>query len=92
MLRCRRETCCSRSAKGGTWISPVILPERDYSRWLDVDSPQLPIDLFRPYEAEQMTAWKVDKRIGNVRNDTPDLLQEQSAAPEEPSLFKDTPI
>jgi hypothetical protein len=22
---------------------PVILPERDYSRWLDVDSPQLPI-------------------------------------------------
>jgi hypothetical protein len=36
-----------------------------------------------------MTAWRVDKRIGNVRNDTPDLLQEQSAAPEEPSLFKD---
>jgi putative SOS response-associated peptidase YedK len=69
---------------------PVILPERDYGRWLDVDSPQLPMDLLRPYDADQMTAWRVDKRIGNVRNDTPDLLQEQSAGPEEPTLFKDT--
>src|SRR5260370_42615292 len=69
---------------------PVILPERDYSRWLDVDSPQLPMDLLRPYDADQMTAWKVDKRIGNVRNDTPGLLQEQPAAPEEPTLFKNT--
>ena len=68
---------------------PMILPERDYSRWLDVDAPPLPMDLLRPYDADQMTAWRVDKRIGNVRNDTPDLLQEQSAAPEEPSLFKD---
>jgi putative SOS response-associated peptidase YedK len=43
---------------------PVILPERDYSRWLDVESSQLPMDLLRPYEADQMTAWEVDKRIG----------------------------
>jgi putative SOS response-associated peptidase YedK len=69
---------------------PCIIPEKDYDRWLDVECPRLPTDLLRPYDADRMTAWKVDKRIGNVRNDTPDLLQEQLAAPEEPSLFKDT--
>ena len=71
---------------------PVILPERDYSRWLDVDSSQLPMDLLRPYEADQMTAWEVDKRIGNVRNDSPELLEEQSTPPKEPSLFDDAPL
>ena len=71
---------------------PVILPERDYSRWLDVDSSQLPMDLLRPYEADQMTAWEVDKRIGNVRNDSPELLEEQSTTPKEPSLFDDAPL
>ena len=70
---------------------PVILPERDYSRWLDVDSSQLPMDLLRPYEADQMTAWEVDKRIGNVRNDSPELLEEQSTPPKEPSLLDDAP-
>ena len=71
---------------------PVILPERDYSRWLDVDSSQLPMDLLRPYEADQMTAWEIDKRIGNVRNDSPELLEEQSTPPKEPSLFDDAPL
>jgi len=71
---------------------PVILPERDYSRWLDVDSSQLPLDLIRPCEADQMTAWEVDKRIGNVRNDSPELLEEQSTPPKEPSLFDDAPL
>jgi putative SOS response-associated peptidase YedK len=71
---------------------PVILPERDYSRWLDVDSSQLPMDLLRPYEADQMTAWEVDKRIGNVRNDSPELFEEQSTPPKEPSLFDDAPL
>ena len=42
---------------------PVILPERYYSRWLDVDSSQLPMDLLRPCEADQMTAWEVDNEL-----------------------------
>jgi hypothetical protein len=70
----------------------VILPERDYNRWLDVDSPQLPVDLLRPYDADQMTAWEVDKRIGNVRNDSPELLQEQSTQPKDSNLFNDTTV
>jgi putative SOS response-associated peptidase YedK len=53
---------------------PVIIPEKHYDRWLqpgDLDRP--PIDLLRPYDADKMTAWKVDKAVGNVKNDRPEL-------------------
>jgi putative SOS response-associated peptidase YedK len=43
---------------------PVIIERKDYARWLG--GPSFP--------AEQMTAWKVDTAVGNVRNDNPDLL------------------
>ena len=55
---------------------PVIIPERDYERWLQPGDPNRPpIDLLRPLDPEMMTAWKVDKAVGNVKNDTPDLLK-----------------
>jgi putative SOS response-associated peptidase YedK len=53
---------------------PVIIPERDYDRWLRAEPDRPPIDLLRPFDAEKMTAWKVDKAVGNVKNDNPDLL------------------
>ncbi len=54
---------------------PVIIERRDYARWLGGPAfPALPLDLLRPFPAEQMTAWKVDTAVGNVRNDNPDLL------------------
>lgn len=53
---------------------PVILAPKDYDRWLAADAAQLPTDLLRAYPAEQMMAWKVDKRVGNVRNDTADCI------------------
>ena len=63
---------------------PVIIPERDYDRWLDVsDTQRLPIDLLRPYEADRMTAWKVGKQVGNVKNDNPELIEPASATPEQ---------
>jgi putative SOS response-associated peptidase YedK len=37
------------------------------------------LDLLRPFPAEQMTAWKVDPAVGNVRNDTAQLLAVDSA-------------
>ena len=53
---------------------PVILSPQDYSRWLDPGEPsQLPIDLLRPYPAEEMRAWKVSAAVGNVRNSGPEL-------------------
>jgi putative SOS response-associated peptidase YedK len=47
------------------------------------DSSQPPLDLLRPFPAEQMIAWKVDKAVGNVGNDAAQLLE---SPPEEPML------
>jgi putative SOS response-associated peptidase YedK len=58
----------------------VIIPERDYDRWLQPGDPtRPPVDLLRPYDADKMTAWKVDKAVGNVKNDTPELIEPASA-------------
>jgi len=49
---------------------PVILEPKDYDRWLQPGDPaHPPIDLLRAFPPEQMIAWKVDSRVGNVRND-----------------------
>jgi putative SOS response-associated peptidase YedK len=54
---------------------PVILDAKDYDRWLaPVDPAHLPVDLLRPFPAEMMTAWKVNKAVGNVKNDDPSLI------------------
>ena len=55
---------------------PVILHERDYDRWLERgEAHQLPKDLLRPYEAEQMRAQTCDPAVGNVRNNYPELME-----------------
>jgi putative SOS response-associated peptidase YedK len=61
---------------------PVIIPDKDYDRWLKPNPERPPIDLLRPFDAEKMTAWKVDKAVGNVKNDRPDLMEPPSATPE----------
>jgi putative SOS response-associated peptidase YedK len=54
---------------------PVIIEPQNYDRWLAPAEPQrLPIDLLRSYPAEKMRAWKVDARVGNVKNDDAELL------------------
>lgn len=51
---------------------PVILKPEDYGRWLDPGDPtRLPLDLLRPFDANAMKAWKVNARVGNVRNNDP---------------------
>ncbi|UWZ85160.1 SOS response-associated peptidase [Occallatibacter riparius] len=51
---------------------PVILRPEDYGRWLEPGEPShLPVDLLRPYTSDEMTAWKVNARVGNVRNNDP---------------------
>jgi len=58
---------------------PLIVPQQEYSRWLNSDLSQPPVDLLRPYPAEEMKAWKVSQRVGNVRNNAPDLCEESWA-------------
>ncbi len=55
---------------------PVILPPKDYQRWLEPGDPShLPIDLLKPYPAGEMKAWKVSSAVGNVRNNEPGLVE-----------------
>jgi putative SOS response-associated peptidase YedK len=56
---------------------PVILPERDWDRWLrraESDPARLPIDLLRPYPTEDLEAYKAHHDVGNIRNNSIDLL------------------
>jgi putative SOS response-associated peptidase YedK len=55
---------------------PVVLAPNDYERWMaPADPAQLPVDLLRPYPAEEMTAWRVSAAVGNVRNNEPSLTE-----------------
>lgn len=54
---------------------PVILAPKDYQRWLEPGEPtHLPVDLLRPYPAQEMKAWRVGSGVGNVRNNEPGLI------------------
>ena len=67
---------------------PVILEPRDYQRWMEPGDPSRPpVDLMRPLSAEKMHAWPVSDRVGNVRNNDPQLLE-----PEQPVAGELFPI
>ena len=54
---------------------PVIVARKEYERWMAPAEPShLPVDLLRPYPAEEMKAWKVSKAVGNVRNNDASLI------------------
>ena len=55
---------------------PVILHRRDYERWMESGEPSHPpVDLLKPFPAEEMKAWKVSRAVGNVRNNNPGLVE-----------------
>ena len=61
---------------------PVILPPDCWPAWLgEIDAtPDQLKAMLRPYPSERMTMWPVDRRVGNVRNDSPDLFEPIQAA------------
>jgi putative SOS response-associated peptidase YedK len=63
---------------------PVIIERADWSVWLG-EAAGDPSALLRPAPEDVLRFWPVDKKVGNVRNEGPDLVQ---PAPEvEPSLL-----
>jgi putative SOS response-associated peptidase YedK len=59
---------------------PVILYPRDYDRWLDrEESERLPLDLLRPFESEKMKAYEANPKVGNVRNNGPEMMMAAAA-------------
>lgn len=60
---------------------PVILKSQDYEYWLARgDHFYSPVGLLRPYDSDQMKAWKANPDMANVRNNKPELV--------DPSLAK----
>ena len=52
---------------------PIILGSEDHDHWLDLDAD--PGDVLRPCPSGWLEAYPVDPRVGNVRNNDPDLLK-----------------
>ena len=56
---------------------PVILADEDWAKWLgEIPASDAELKaLLKPYSSEQMKLWPVDKKVGNVRNNGPDLIR-----------------
>ena len=56
---------------------PLLIKKPDYERWLcggNIEQP--PVDLLRPFDSDEMKAWRVGTRINNVRNKDASLIEE----------------
>ena len=63
---------------------PVIIEPENWPLWLgEVDGD--PATLLRPAAEDVLRIWPVDKKVGNVRNDGPELLEPR--APQEATLL-----
>jgi putative SOS response-associated peptidase YedK len=66
---------------------PVILHARDYDRWLDrEETDRLPLDLLRPYESEDMEVYGANPKVGNIRNNGPEMMRAAAKAAEDGEL------
>ena len=66
---------------------PVIIKKQDYQRWPEPGDPrQPPTDLVRPFDSDKIMAWRLDRRVNNVKNNDPSLGDEITAEelPEKP--------
>jgi putative SOS response-associated peptidase YedK len=55
---------------------PVLLPREAHDEWLDAsnrDTASLQ-HLLAPYPADSMAAYEISAAVGNVKNDTPDVI------------------
>jgi len=57
---------------------PVILRREDEAEWLGRNHTDVSalLKLLQPYQAEKMRAYPVSSSVGNVRNNSPELLME----------------
>ncbi|MNC78305.1 hypothetical protein D3C75_1304810 [compost metagenome] len=57
---------------------PVILSRKDENEWLDRENTKVThlLKLLRPYDANKMRAYPVSSAVGNVKNNSPELLEE----------------
>ena len=66
---------------------PVILHAQDYDRWLDrEETDRLPLDMLKPYESEGMEMYEANPKVGNFRNNGPEMLKKALDAAESGTL------
>jgi putative SOS response-associated peptidase YedK len=66
---------------------PCILHPRDYDRWLDrEETERLPVDLLRPLDSDEMEMFEANPKVGNVRNNGPELMRAAVVAAEDGAL------
>ena len=53
----------------------VILEPDHWDAWLSAKDTAEPLAMLQPFPAQLMTAYPVSPKVGNVKNDTPDLVQ-----------------
>jgi putative SOS response-associated peptidase YedK len=59
---------------------PVLLAARDYAAWLDPDTPPGRLqELLRPCALDWLVAYPVHPRVGNARNQGPELMEPADA-------------
>lgn len=56
---------------------PVILDESEETTWLDpaLDDVAVLMPILDPYASQDMALYEVDRKVGNVRNNSSDLIQ-----------------
>ena len=54
---------------------PVILEPDHWDAWLTAKDTAAPLAMLQPFPAQLMAAHPVSPKVGNVKNDTPDLVQ-----------------
>ena len=77
VLSCTILTCQPNNVMGGLHDRmPVILAENDWPKWLGEKpaSEQELLALLKPCADETLKTWPVDKMVGKVRNNGPQLI------------------
>ncbi|BBX99508.1 hypothetical protein MSEO_00080 [Mycobacterium seoulense] len=66
---------------------PLVVPEREWDRWLDPDAPADEELLTRPPDVRGIRMREVSTLVNNVRNNGPQLLEPAGPEPEQATLL-----
>lgn len=66
---------------------PLVVPERDWDRWLDPDTPADEELLTRPPDVHGIVVREVSALVSNMRNNGPELIEPAGPQPEQARLF-----
>jgi putative SOS response-associated peptidase YedK len=66
---------------------PLVVPEREWDRWLDPDAPPDPELLANPPDVRGIRMREISALVNNVRNNGPELIEPVVPLPEQATLL-----